>query len=81
LRQPETAPDSGQRPEGKADHTIRIATSLIELAPDRATAAGIASMPSASAVAPAPARKAQRACYRFRVPVVTLIWVKGYPTG
>jgi FtsP/CotA-like multicopper oxidase with cupredoxin domain len=31
----ETAPDSSQRPEGKADYTIRIATSLIELAPDR----------------------------------------------
>jgi FtsP/CotA-like multicopper oxidase with cupredoxin domain len=31
----ETAPDAGQQSEGKADYTIIIATSLIELAPDR----------------------------------------------
>jgi FtsP/CotA-like multicopper oxidase with cupredoxin domain len=30
----ESAPDGGGRPEGKADYTIIIATSLIELAPD-----------------------------------------------
>jgi FtsP/CotA-like multicopper oxidase with cupredoxin domain len=31
----ETAPDASQRSEGKADYTIRIATGLVELAPDR----------------------------------------------
>jgi FtsP/CotA-like multicopper oxidase with cupredoxin domain len=31
----ETVPDAGRQPDGKADYTIRIATSLVELAPDR----------------------------------------------